>query len=236
MNEDNNKKQPIILCACGCGQPVKTKGAKYVCNHNKRTKSRPVSEYGVGKCLFRGPSFTLGFCACGCGTEIDIRSYGLLRRYEFNHHQKKGEENQNWKGGRFEDKEYIYCYRPDHPYATKAGYVVEHRLVMEEYLGRYLDPMEIVHHRDRNRKNNKIENLMVYVSQSKHMSMEHNPEKDMSDRVCVICGSNTTGIQKKSNGKSYPKWFVDKTTGGFECKKCHDGKRNWKGYKKRKSK
>jgi len=35
----------------------------------------------------------------------------------------------------------------------------EHRLVMEQHLGRYLLPTEIVHHRDSNRQNNDISNL-----------------------------------------------------------------------------
>ena len=54
---------------------------------------------------------------------------------------------------------YIYDYLPSHPGCTKKGYVMQHRLVMEEYLGRYLDKDEIVHHIDEIRDNNFIENL-----------------------------------------------------------------------------
>ena len=56
---------------------------------------------------------------------------------------------------------YKLIHIPEHPYATKAGYVREHRLVMERHLGRYLKPDEIVHHKDSNTLNNDISNLEV---------------------------------------------------------------------------
>lgn len=49
----------------------------------------------------------------------------------------------------------------EHPMSTKDGYVLEHRLVMEEMLGRYLYPFETVHHKDGNRLNNDPSNLQL---------------------------------------------------------------------------
>ena len=44
-----------------------------------------------------------------------------------------------------------------HPFANKRGYVPEHRLLMEEKLGRFLIPRkELVHHIDGNRSNNNM--------------------------------------------------------------------------------
>jgi len=39
---------------------------------------------------------------------------------------------------------YLYALVPEHPYATKNGYVLEHRVVMENHLNRLLNPDEVV--------------------------------------------------------------------------------------------
>ena len=44
--------------------------------------------------------------------------------------------------------DYNYAIVPDHPYATKNGYVLEHRIIMENHLGQLLNPNEIVHHKN----------------------------------------------------------------------------------------
>jgi transposase len=73
-----------------------------------------------------------------------------------------GENASNWRGGRRKIRGgYIYIYAPEHPNATNNGCVMEHRLVMEEILGRYLESDEIVHHVDGNKSNNDLGNLVV---------------------------------------------------------------------------
>jgi len=75
----------------------------------------------------------------------------------------------SWQTGRRKDYHgYIYIYSPDHPHCTSQGYVLEHRLVMEAYLGRVLLPTEIVHHINGIRDDNRIENLMRFDSSADH--------------------------------------------------------------------
>ena len=59
---------------------------------------------------------------------------------------------------------YVYVLVPDHPQADACGYYEEHRLVMEQHLGRVLKPTECVHHFNHNRTDNRIENLELMDS------------------------------------------------------------------------
>lgn len=57
--------------------------------------------------------------------------------------------------------DYLYALVPDHPNATKNGYVLMHRVIMENHLGRLLGKDEVVHHKDHNKFNNSVDNLEV---------------------------------------------------------------------------
>ncbi len=86
--------------------------------------------------------------------------------------KKKGswtkEKNPRWNNGRRTYNGYYSLLRPNHPYADHAGYVYEHRLVMEEAIGRYLKPEEQVHHINGIKIDNRIENLMLFDNASEH--------------------------------------------------------------------
>ncbi len=96
------------------------------------------------------------------------------RRYNFpvlqNFAPPRREERLGWKGGVKESGEHLYSRTPNHPMGSKHGsYVAVHRLVYEEYLGRYLTREEVIHHKDDNPHNNDISNLMLYKNNAEHL-------------------------------------------------------------------
>lgn len=74
---------------------------------------------------------------------------------------------------------YVYLSRPDHPDATSSGYVLEHRLVMEQKLGRRLLAHEEPHHKNEVRDDNRPENLEL-KTKSQHMR-EHYAEREIDE-------------------------------------------------------
>jgi hypothetical protein len=76
--------------------------------------------------------------------------------------RRTGEHTSNWKGGtRVDSSGYLSIKCLEHPAADHEGYVREHRLLMEAKIGRYLQPKEVVHHIDGNRRNNDLGNLRL---------------------------------------------------------------------------
>ncbi len=89
----------------------------------------------------------------------------------------KGNLSCNWKGGkRKHTRGYIEIHSPKHPFRNKQNYVLEHRLVMEKNIGRYLTPSEVVHHINRITDDNRIENLILFKNHSEHR-LHHVREK-----------------------------------------------------------
>lgn len=96
-----------------------------------------------------------------------------------------GEKNPAWKGGKFHRKDgYVMIWNSE-----KQKYELEHRKIMEEYLGRELKAEEHVHHKNEIKSDNTIENLQIkdIAEHTKH----HHRGKDMSkytECVCLRCG------------------------------------------------
>lgn len=79
------------------------------------------------------------------------------------------ENNPAYNGGRYKCNGYYVVFSPDHPFASKKNLVLEHRLIMEKKIGRYLTEQEVVHHIDRDKTNNDPDNLMLFKNNSEHI-------------------------------------------------------------------
>jgi hypothetical protein len=102
---------------------------------------------------------------------------------------RSGPEHPEWQGGRLKTESgYIKVYQPDHwtcseqnkrraekagdAYYRKQKYAWEHRLIMEEHLGRRLKPSEVVHHKNGVKDDNRIENLQLFSSNAEHLAFD----------------------------------------------------------------
>lgn len=86
----------------------------------------------------------------------------------------------SWKGGKKHRPDgYVrIVVPPDYPApcdhgSTGTAYALEHRVVMEKHLGRYLERREVVHHINGDPSDNNIDNLQLFESQSDHISIGH---------------------------------------------------------------
>lgn len=158
------------FCLCGCGQPIEIKAShyknkipKFIRGHNFSSDYNPkVGNLNSVDIKRNAPSWEI--------MSEEEKEARIARLHKFG----SMEDHYNWKGGRHIDGDgYIHIRKPDHPYA-QGGYVLEHRLVMEEYLKEtlpdsfylikingtlYLRPTIIVHHINEKKDCNTIDNL-----------------------------------------------------------------------------
>lgn len=94
---------------------------------------------------------------------------------------------------------YLWEFCPDHPFASKWGYVPQHRLVVERKLQRFLTNEEVVHHKDENKQNNSVDNLVV-MTKAEHMAihqrLRHDAKYPEITRSIVKSALETGGIKK----------------------------------------
>lgn len=116
-------------------------------------------------------------CECGCGTMLaPINKTLQPARFAHGHNEahafkaaqfKKGQRlgplAHNWRGGKkaHHSGYVMLLVDGDHPMATKRGYVLAHRLVMSDAIGRPLRTDEQVHHINGDRGDNRLENLQL---------------------------------------------------------------------------
>lgn len=75
---------------------------------------------------------------------------------------------------------YVAIFFPSHPKSNKDGYIMEHDLIMECNIGRWLKDDEVVHHKNKIKDDNRIENLelMTFKEHARlHMIERHKKER-----------------------------------------------------------
>src|SRR5574337_756802 len=122
------------------------------------------------------------------------------------------------KGSRYTNtsNEYVKLYIPG------VGVIEEHRFIVEKYLGRKLEYNEIVHHKNGDKHDNRLENLEV-ISRSERAKM-HGRDKTNSALVrmsCAFCGKDIYRLQSNINEcvkRGQSKFYCNKVCSGRDGK------------------
>ena len=125
---------------------------------------------------------------CKCGKRLTSKTAKRCKQCYFKHLRNggshwKGKGNPKWKEGKRIHNGYIQLYMKGHHLADSIGYVAEHRLVMEEKLGRKLKKEELVHHINGKRDDNRPENLMLTMRNSHLQRLHKNHQSEIIEET-----------------------------------------------------
>lgn len=124
----------------------------------KRSSVQIAAALGVSSKVIRKTQMKLGLQRCAVGA-------------------REGADNHQYLTGRRIDRDgYVLITAPaNHPYARytasrRLGVLYEHRYIMEQTLGRYLLPLEVVDHVDGLHLHNAPSNLRLFASNAEHLA------------------------------------------------------------------
>lgn len=146
---------------------------KFELKRNKQQKCCSRKCNAINQNKIKSKNFIIPKCKL-CGKETRRQSRAIFCSNKCCGKYQSGENNPMWQGGRKKHSEgYIYLYQPTHSNCDIAGYVLEHRYLIEKKIGRLLNKSEKVHHINGIKDDNKLENLILLKSQAEHLK-EHN--------------------------------------------------------------
>ena len=83
---------------------------------------------------------------------------------------KKGDAHPRFKSGRILRPDgYVRVLSGNHPWPRKYHYIFEHVMVIESHLGRRMAQGETIHHKNGDRADNRLANLIL-MNRGRHMS------------------------------------------------------------------
>ena len=149
-----------------CGRVFPNRHKQMFCSNDCRSASQR------GK--VRRPNRICGWCGKEFTPKVRRKNICCSKRCAYDLGNSKrgrpGESNPNWKGGiKKGPADYL------REYVQGRGHLLQHRLVMERALGRQLLRGEIVHHKNGDKKDNRLKNLELCLKN------HHPPSQRVSD-------------------------------------------------------
>jgi hypothetical protein len=163
------------FCACGCGNVIG--------EWNYKTGRKPptfIKTHALNVVnAKRGKRLTIFIdkpCACGCGQIVGEWKNRPSRKPPI---YKGGHQLNNTPAipRKLNKQGYVLIHKPEYENSYKHGYILEHRYVMEQHLGRKLQPGEDVHHKNHDKQDNRIDNLEI-IDHTEHSRMHRRLERE----------------------------------------------------------
>lgn len=201
-----NESMKPSTCAL-CGTVKESKHTLTYCSRSCARKAAHIKAGHVAKtrdCAHcREPFSTYRdnqlFCSKGCATGFRNAAKRVLKTCEFcstpfhprlsrrrfcskscGAKARKGNNAYNWNGGFYITTQgYKAITLPD------GSHILEHRRVMEQQLGRPLEARELVHHKNEDKLDNRIENLEL-TTRPGHRAY-HATYRSETEKQCAMC-------------------------------------------------